>query len=294
MQLALIGLGLIGGSIGLALKAAGSDWTITGWDQDPQAPQAALARGAIDRAAATAPEAVEGADLVILAIPVTAMHALLAQMAPHLKAGAVVTDVASTKQAVTAWAKALLPEGVTFIGGHPMAGTEHSGIAHATPGLFRGAAYVLTPGPDAPGAAMAMLSGLVATLGARPALMSAELHDAEVALVSHLPFLLSASLVRLTTADPSWPEAKKLAATGYQSVSRLASGNVTMYRGICLTNAEALRPWLLAMAQELAHLAARLDDPEYLDAFFTVAKQARDAWNGEFEQAREKRGIMEP
>ena len=106
MHLALLGLGLIGGSIGLALKAAGSDWTIAGWDQDPEAAPVARARGAIDRVADSAAAAVEDADLVLLAVPVTAMRGLLAGLAPHMKPGVVVTDVASTKAAVTAWATA--------------------------------------------------------------------------------------------------------------------------------------------------------------------------------------------
>lgn len=294
MQLALLGLGLIGGSLGLALKAAGSDWTITGWDRDPEAAPAALARGAIDHVAASAVEAVREADLVLLSIPVTAMHDLLAELGPHLKPGAVVTDVASTKAAVTGWARAVLPSGIHFVGGHPMAGTEHSGITHARPGMFRGAVYVLTPDADTPQEALAPLEELVSRVGAHAVRMTPETHDAHVAAVSHLPFLLSTLLVRRTTTDPAWPEAKRLAATGYQSTSRLASGNEAMYRGICLTNAEQIRPWLLAMARDLEDLAGHLEDAAYLDDLFTGAKQARDAWNAEFEQARENRGIMQP
>jgi prephenate dehydrogenase len=159
-----------------------------------------------------------------------------------------------------------------------MAGSERAGIAHARPELLAGAVFCVTPGPDAPEEAIARVEQLARDAGARPVRMSPREHDAEVASASHLPFLLSVALVHLTTRDPGWARAGAVAASGYRDVSRLASGNAAMYQGICLTNAEAIRPWLEATSRFLAELAERLEDAPYLEALFDEAKAARDAW----------------
>lgn len=283
MRVSLLGLGLIGGSWGLALQAIEPTWHLRGWDRDPRAVATALARGAIAEAAAS-PEAAADADLVLIATPVRAMRELLSAIAPHLPRGALVTDVASTKAQVVAWARERLPAHAYFLGGHPMAGSEHTGCAHADPSLFRGAVYCLTPDADTPDTAVSLLEDLLARMGALPRRMTPAFHDEAVASVSHLPFLLSAALVAQTTADPQWETKREMAATGFRDMTRLAAGDPTMYRDICLTNAAPIRDQLLTASRLLADLAGRLDDPGELEAFFRAAQAERRAWARTFEE----------
>lgn len=277
LNITIVGLGLIGGSLGLALRAA-RYLNVVGWDRDQAVTEAAVQRGAIGAAAASLVAAVQAADVVVVATPVLAVRAILEQIAPHLKAGAVVTDVAGTKVQVLEWAQALLPDTVAFVGGHPMAGSEQHGIGSARADLLRDAIYCLTPLDGTPQAALERLERLVAALGARPLRVSAAAHDAGVAAISHVPFLLAAALVQLTTTDARWPELRHIAATGYRDMTRLASGDPIMHRDVVLTNAAAIAPWLRSYARLLDEVAAHLDDPAFLDAFFRTAQQQRDEW----------------
>jgi prephenate dehydrogenase len=275
VNVALIGLGLIGGSLGMALRAAGLATHVAGYDRSTADLALAYERGAIDFMASSAVEAVFSADLVILATPVLAMQGLLAELAPALKAGAVVTDLASTKAAVTGWAR---EAGVTFVGGHPMAGSEKSGMAAARLNLLRGAVYIVTAAPDTPPEAVALVEKLARGVGARPLRMDPEAHDQAVAAISHVPFLASTALVEVTTHDARWEQWAAIAATGYRDVTRLASGDPAMYRDICLTNAGAIAPLLRSLAGELERIAGDLEDRAALEALFTDARDRRDAW----------------
>lgn len=277
MNISIIGLGLIGGSIGLAVRAAIPHAALRGWDAATQTITAAVDRGVVHESSPTLEAAVRNADLVMVATPVLAVRSIFESIASHLKPGAIVTDVGSTKVQVMEWARESLPDTVAFVGGHPMAGSERHGIAHARADLFRGAVWCLTPRADAPVAALESLEDLVRRLGARPLRIDAVTHDAAVAAVSHLPFVLSAALVQLTARDPDWPAMSQLAATGYRDVSRLASGDARMHRDICLTN-PAIAPRLREMARLLDDLAGRMDDPQHLESFFEAARQAREAW----------------
>lgn len=278
MKTALVGLGLIGGSLGLALRAGRLVGELVGYDRNQPDLALALERGAIDRAAASAQEAVSGAELVILATPVMAIEELLGAIAAHLSPGALVTDVASTKALVLDWAERSMPPGVAFVGGHPMAGSERSGMAAARANLFRGAVYCVTPGASATEAQVACIERLAAGVGALPLRVQAAEHDAAVAAVSHLPFLTSTALVSLTAADPRWALWGEIAATGYRDVTRLASGDPTMYRDICLTNAEQIAPLLRGLAEKLLAIADQLDDRTALERLFTTARAQRDSW----------------
>jgi prephenate dehydrogenase len=286
MNITIIGLGLIGGSLGLALRAANAA-PITGWDQGDAALGAALRRGAIDRAAPTLEAAVRDADMVIAATPVLAVRGIFDVIAPHLKPGTLVTDVASTKAHVAAWADELLPATAIFIGGHPMAGSEQHGISHARADLFNGAVYCLTPSPTTPLGAIETLETLITGIGARPLRIDPHTHDAYVAAVSHLPFVLSAALVQHTAGNEHWPDMRQLAATGYRDTTRLASGNVRMHTDICLSNANALKGQLFDMARLLNAIAEHLDDAAYVQRLFEDAKQQRDAWLRERENTTE-------
>lgn len=278
MDVTLIGLGLIGGSLGLALRGAALQATVTGWDREWTVTKAALARGAIDRAAPTLAEAVARSELVVVATPVRAMEAIFAAMVPHLSPGTIVTDVASTKVQVLQWAQTQLPPSVSFIGGHPMAGSEQHGIASARADLLRGAVYCIVPPTDALPTALNTLCDLTRAIGARPLLLTPEQHDAAVAAISHLPFLLATALMQLTTTAPNWPALAPLAATGYRDMTRLASGDPAMHRDICLTNVGAIRPWLHDMARLLVDVADHLDDCNYLEQLFDDVQQRRRCW----------------
>ncbi len=278
MNVTIIGLGLIGGSLGLALRATCSDVVISGWDQSVAVMADAQQRGAITHVPQSLAEAVGSAELVIVATPIMAVRHVFALIAPHLRPNTLVTDVASTKAQIMTWAEDLLPTEVVFVGGHPMAGSERHGIVAARADLLRGATYCLTPSSATPERSMLLLEQLVIAAGAQPLIIDAATHDAYVAAVSHLPFLLSAALIQQTASDDTWPNMSRIAATGFRDVTRLASGDPSMHRDICLTNAQAIQQELRAMSQRLADLAARLDDPSLLDTLFNDAKQQRDDW----------------
>ena len=277
--IAILGLGLIGGSLGHALRrAAGMEPTktpaITGWDHNPAVVEAALQRGAIDRAAADAVSAVGAADLVVVAVPVLAVPEVLALIAPALGPQTIVTDVASTKTAICGWASGLL--GPRFVGGHPMAGSERGGITEARADLFDGAVYCLTPESGTAPWALDATTRMVEQIGARPRLLDPQDHDRTVAAISHLPFLLSTALVEVTAADPEWDVLAEIAAGGFRDVSRLASADARMHRDICLTNADAIRPWLQSAIHALSTFAHDLEDGDALLRRFEHAKVARD------------------
>ena len=279
-RIAIVGLGLIGGSLGLALKRVPKlDVEIVGFSRRAETMALARERGAIDRAAADLVAAVQGSDLVVIATPVMTVRLVLERIAGHLQPGSVVTDAGSTKVKVMEWAAKYLPPGVSFIGGHPMAGKETSGIAQADAELFRDCVYCLTPGSGATPEAIARVEGLVKSVGARPLFIDAAHHDELVAGVSHLPMLLSAAFVSATTGYPSWPEMARLAAGGYRDMSRLASGDPEMNRDICLTNREAIIAWIDRLIAEL-ELWKRLlaGSGEGLEKALSRAREARRKW----------------
>lgn len=278
-NVAIIGLGLIGGSLGLALKQAWGDGiTITGWDRDAEAGTLAEGVGAIDRAMDDPAGAAAEADLVVVAVPVLAIHEIFQAIAPAVHRSTVVTDVASTKALVCEWAEEFFAE--SFVGGHPMAGSERSGVGNAHAALFAGATYCLTPTPATAPEAIARVTAMVQAIGARPYQLSPAEHDRAVAAISHLPFLLSTALVDVTTNSPEWDAMRALAASGYRDVSRLASGDARMHRDICVTNADEIRPWLTAAARALQQLADELHDGAAMLRRFEEAKVARDQWIG--------------
>jgi prephenate dehydrogenase len=285
-NITIIGMGLIGTSLGLALRNADPATSplgalqITGYDHDPRVARAARERLAIDQVAPGLAAAVDGAQLVVLATPVRAMQTLLRELAGLLAPHTIVTDTASTKADVCTWARDLLPATVDFVGGHPMAGREQAGPAAADGTLFHDAIYCLTPDPATREQALNLVEALVLTSGARPYYIDPAEHDAYVAGISHLPFLLSAALVSITSQSPAWQELSSLAASGFRDVSRLASGDPAMHRDICLTNRAALTRWVDEAIGALADMRTALEqaDEAHFDALFTQTKAARDAW----------------
>jgi prephenate dehydrogenase len=280
-RVAIIGLGLIGGSIGLALRKAQKAREIIGYDLGPGVCDRAHKVGAIDQAYISLADTVRGAELVILATPVGAMWTLLQNISPLLSPGTVVTDVASTKVQVISWAEEFLSENVSFVGGHPMAGKESSGVEVADADLFRDCIYCLTPTVRTHSEAMNKVVSLIEVLGARLRFLDAVEHDGQVAGVSHLPFLSSVALMKTIAEDASWNDASLLASSGFRDVTRLAAGNPEMYRDICLTNAPAITRCLNAYISQLSMLRDSIAAHDRnISEIFHEAQQARLEWQG--------------
>jgi prephenate dehydrogenase len=243
-RVAIIGLGLIGGSIGLALHKATAAQEVTGYDLGRGVTDQARKLGAIDVPYTALADAVRGAELVVLATPIGAMRSLLQNIASVVTPGAVVTDVASTKTQVISWAEEFLPAQVAFVGGHPMTGKEQSGVEAADAALFQGRIYCLTPTQRTRPSAINKVSTFVEALGGRVRFLEPAEHDGQVAGVSHLPFIASIALMKAVGEGAAWGDASLLAANGFRDMTRLAAGSPEMYRDICLTNHDALLRWL--------------------------------------------------
>lgn len=278
-RITIIGLGLIGASIGLRLKQANvPNVEIIGQDIERGAEKTAQKIGAIDRAEHDPAKAVAGASLVIVATPIIALREVLTEIAPHLTEGAIVTDTASTKADVMKWAKELLPEHVSFIGGHPMAGKETPGAEHADANLFEDRAYCLCPTVDADPDAVRSIMGLAQMLGAEPLFIEGDEHDVYAAAISHLPLVTAAVLFNMMRESPSWEDLGILASSGFRDMTRLASGDPAMSHGIVSTNREAVIHWIERMTGELNKLRDMLADSRDEDLFtlFANAKLQRD------------------
>jgi prephenate dehydrogenase len=240
-RVAVIGTGLIGASLGLALRRAGVA-EVRGYDADAEQLAAARDREAVTVAASSARAAADGADLVILAVPVSMVPEVAADVAPALRVGAILTDVASVKGPVVEALQAAAPEGVHVIGGHPMAGSAETGADHASADLFVGATYLLTPTTHTDPQAYQRLHALIARLGARVLAVSPERHDLLVAVVSHLPQLAATTLMNLAAerAHREHAELLMLAAGGFRDATRVAASNPDLWLDICAENRWAI------------------------------------------------------
>lgn len=286
IKITIIGMGLIGTSIGMALRTADEresplgEISVTGYDRDPRATSEARGRLAIDRVARSLEDALKEANLIVLAVPAQALREVMEAIGPLVPYGSVVTDVASTKAQALEWARELLPRTVEFVGGHPMAGRERSGASAAEVDLFKDAIYCLTPPPQTKPQSIELVEGMVRQIGAKPYYIDPVEHDHYVGGVSHLPFLLSAALVEITSRSPAWREMAPLAATGFRDMTRLASGDVEMHRDICMTNRVAMMRWIDDAVRLLLdtrdHLEA--DNIEAIEHLFAHARATREAW----------------
>lgn len=284
-RVAIIGLGLIGGSIGLALQKANAAEQVVGYDQGRGVSERACKIGAIDQEYASMTEAVNGAELVVLATPVGVVHDILQAIAPALTAGTVVTDVSSTKTQVVGWAEEFLPTTVSFVGGHPMAGKEVSGVEVADPDLFKNCIYCLTPTARTCSNAISKVTSLVEILGAQLRFLEPAEHDGLVAGVSHLPFLIAATLMNTVGEDPTWSDASLLASSGFRDTTRLAAGNPEMYRDICLTNSSSIVHWLDEYVSNLSVLRDQIAmHKRDLKEVFVKSQQLRQQWQTSYEQ----------
>jgi cyclohexadieny/prephenate dehydrogenase len=278
-RVALIGLGLIASSMAHAMRAKGLAGEIVGHAKSAETRATALEIGICDRVYATAAEAVEGADLVVLAVPVGAMAEIAAEIGPHLAPGATVTDVGSVKQAVIAAVAPHLPEGIHFIPGHPMAGTEYSGPRSGFATLFVNKWWLLTPALDADVVAVATLQRLLEGMEAKVNAMDPAHHDQVVAVVSHTPHLIAYTMVGVADhlAQVSNSEVIEYSASGFRDFTRIASSDPTMWRDVFLTNKDAVLDVLGRFAEELFVLqrAIRMGDGALLHEYFTRTRAIR-------------------
>ena len=273
----IVGLGLIGGSWGLGLKKHGFSGRRVGYDR-PDILKRAVALGAVDESAADLAAAVQDADLIILATPVGVILELLEQVKRSAPSRALVTDVGSTKRLICQRAHELFGEEPLFLGGHPLAGKERSGLEHADASLFQNARYVLTPlaASHRSEARVEAFASLLDAVGARPYWSDASSHDRAVAFLSHLPQLLSSGLASLI-ADESTEERfpLELAASGFRDVTRLAESPYPVWRDICLTNIENIQRALEALIEKLESMKMHLSDRE-LEREFKQALKLRE------------------
>ena len=278
-RVALIGLGLIASSMSHAIRRHGLAREIVGTARSAETRRVASELGLCDRITETAAEAVAGADLVVLAVPVGAMGAVAAEIGPHLAPGATVTDVGSVKRAVIDAVAPHIPEGVHFIPGHPLAGTEHSGPRSGFAELFENRWCLLVPMPGADRAAVERLAHLWQAMGSNVDLMEADHHDLVLAVTSHTPHLIAYTMVgvaddlrRVTDS-----EVIKYSAAGFRDFTRIAASDPTMWRDVFLTNRDATLEILGRFTEELFALqrAIRTGDGEHLFEYFTHTRAIR-------------------
>ena len=280
-QLGLVGCGLMGASFALALQDKGLVQRVVGFSPSEGTRQKALQRGVIHQAASSAVEAVQGADLVLIAVPVSHTADCLRDIAPHLQPGCLLMDVGSTKTDVVAAARAALGERLhCFLPAHPIAGKAQAGVDHAEGALYQDRALILTPLPSNTASQIEQATALWQAIGSRVHVMTPEAHDQTFAAVSHVPHLLAFAQINGLLRQPEGEAFLKLAGPGFRDFSRIAAGDPTIWRDILSAN----RQEVLA---QLAHFQAALSDLEKsiqnneledLQRLVSQASQARSAW----------------
>ena len=280
-KLVVVGVGLIGGSVAAALRRAGRVRRVVGVGRGRANIERALELKVIDEASDDVAVAVQGADLVLLAVPVQQNDHVLEQLAGSLSAQTLVTDAGSTKMDYVAAVRRLLPALLAHVvPAHPIAGAELTGVDAAHPGLFVDKNVVLTPLPENHVQAVDRIESMWKACGARVSRMSPEHHDRVFSAVSHLPHMLAYSLVHMIAARPDAKELFSFAAGGFRDFTRIASSSPEMWRDIASTNRAALLADIETYQQQLTHLAGliRDADAEQLGKIFETARNARNAW----------------
>ena len=277
-RVAIIGLGLIGGSIGLAARAMQPEVATTGWDADSDVRARAAQRGLVGTVCDSVADAVGEADLVILCVPVGAMGYAAEAIAPHLRPGTVVSDVGSSKRSVGEALTKALP-GAVVIPAHPVAGTEKSGPDAGFAELFRHRWCILTPGKDAPQDAIEAVSAFWEGLGAKVEIMDADHHDLVLAVTSHIPHLIAYTIVGTASdlEDVTRGEVIKYSAGGFRDFTRIAASNPTMWRDVFLSNRDAVLEVLGRFTEDLSRLqrAIRNGDGDTLFDLFERTRTIR-------------------
>jgi len=279
-RLAIIGIGLIGGSLSLALKQSGSVKHVVGFSRKASTRSEALSLGVIDSAVSSIADAIQNADIVVLAVPVGAIADALISIAPYVKDNMIITDVGSVKSQVVDAAKLALGDKFRqFVPGHPISGTEKSGPAAAFAELYQEHKVVLTPTKQTDEVAIKKIRNMWKAAGAEVSIMTAEHHDDVLAATSHLPHLLAFNLVDMLAEEGGdVAEVLRYAAGGFRDFSRIASSDPEMWRDISLTNSTAILSLLKKYQHQMSLLQQAIEqqDADYLIAVFERAKQARD------------------
>ena len=280
LKLAILGVGLIGGSLGLCLKEAlGDDIHITGTCRTAESMRRALELRAVDETCAAPEDAVRGAEIVFLSPPVLQIVPLVKRILPHLDSGTILTDAGSTKEYIWRELKQILPPDIYYVAGHPMTGREKSGVAAAQKDLFRHKAYVIVTDTDAPQTAKDKLMSVLKHTGAVFYHLDMTGHDRSASVISHVPHVAAAALVTLLNrAGEDLPSCLKLIGGGFRDTTRIASSNADMWSDICLTNGEAIVADLRRLQDILGEVIAAIEsgDRPALHAYFSAAKERRD------------------
>ncbi|MGH2812275.1 MAG: prephenate dehydrogenase/arogenate dehydrogenase family protein [Actinomycetota bacterium] len=274
---AVIGTGLMGGSLGLACLARGAAEEVIGYDSDPQRLDEAIGRGAITRAAPSLAEAGEGADLVIVATPVSSIPEVFDALVPELPEGVIVTDVGSVKSSLVREIERRSPDRIRFVGGHPLAGSEEEGIEAAAADLFEGCVWFLTPTDRSEAEACRELVRFASELGARAVFIDPERHDELVALTSHLPQVVSSALMHFAAAAATAEGGVPLIASGgFRDMTRLAGSSPELWVQILRENRDGVLKVLGGFAQSLESITAAMRSGEW-EAIRAVLAEARGA-----------------
>jgi prephenate dehydrogenase len=273
-RLTILGVGLLGGSIGLAVKSRISGCRVVGYGHRSQSLEAARQMGALDEDYEEAVAAVRGADWVILCTPVSLFAPVLRQIAPHLERGTVVSDVGSTKRSVVRAGEELLPAGVHFVGSHPMAGSEKRGVQFARADLFDGAICITTPTVRTNPSALEAVERFWQTLGMRTTQLAPEAHDRLLADISHLPHVVAAALVAMQE-----DAAFDLSGKGFLDVTRIASGDAGLWRDILLDNRDNVLQSIKRLGERFRELEVLLEaqQSQALEAWLRAAAERRHA-----------------
>lgn len=280
-KITIVGVGLLGGSLGLAIKRRRLASEVAGYVRRAASIAECKAAGAVDSCTQDLHEALADADLVVLCTPLAQMLPLLKEMRPAIKRGAIITDVGSVKASVVKELEPVVAKtGAHFIGSHPMAGAEKTGVAAARVDLFENAVCVVTPTRKSNQAALKKLEWFWKAVGARVMKLSPELHDELVSRSSHLPHVAAATLANLIL-DPKYPKSQSLlCANGFRDTTRIASGSPEMWRDIALANRKNLTNSVATLIRDLQKFQAVLKkaDSKATQKFFEQAKRRRDAW----------------
>jgi len=283
MNIAIIGLGLIGGSIGLGLKQASKDLRIIGIPRREETLQEALKRGAIDEGVTDPKKGVASADVIFICTQINLILPILKEIIPVLKPGAIVADVGSTKSEIVAQADKLMPKGTYFVGSHPMAGKEQVKFGAAEAGLFKDKKWFLVKNSKTSKKAMAQVAELVKLLGAEVVEMESKVHDLAVAGISHTPLLVAAALVNsIQDSEKALEEMKAAAASGLRDTTRIASGDPVLGVDMFTTNKKAVLKTLSAFKKSLSRLEKLIkeDQSEEIEKELERAKAFRDSIYG--------------
>jgi prephenate dehydrogenase len=295
LQVAIVGLGLIGTSAGLALRRFQDRVTVVGHDRNPEVAGRARKMGAVDRTEWNLINTVATADRILLATPLDEIREVMEAMAGDLKSGCVVVDTAAIKVPVIAWANQYLPNDVHFVGGHPIVMSETQDTDGARADLFDKRLFCLTPAAQTNDTAVRLAADIADALGAQPYFVDPVEHDGMAAAVEHLPAVMAGALMAITSGSTGWPDMRKVAGTQFYAGTALAAGSGKEIAGVAVANREHVVRWLDAMISELGEWRDRLNaedadrlardlDAGLLASQQWISAQARGAWDEEVQQ----------